>query len=116
MLYFTGVSALQCHECGSMTDGSTLMGLKGFNNCQFFDHDVAENRSVYLRQCPPDDQCCFTLREHMAVEFWGHQGTYIIKDLVHFVINYSSHVVVNKFYLIFQKPRLKSLLMGAVHH
>ena len=57
-----------------MTDGSTLMGLKGFNNCQFFDHDVAENRSVYLRQCPPDDTCCFTLREHMAVEFWGHQG------------------------------------------
>ena len=83
MLYSTGVSALQCHECGSMTDGSTLMGLKGFNNCQFFDHDVAENRSVYLRQCPPDDQCCFTLREHMAVEFWGHQG---ITNNVHFVI------------------------------
>ena len=83
MLYFTGVSAIQCHECGSMTDGSTLMGLKGFNNCQFFDHDVAENRSVYLRQCPPDDQCCFTLREHMSVEFWGHQG---ITDNVNFVI------------------------------
>ena len=45
-----------------------------FNNCQFFEHDVAENRSMHLRQCPPEDQCCFTLREHMAVEFWGHQG------------------------------------------
>ena len=94
------------------------MGLKGFNNCQFFDHDVAENRSVYLRQCPPDDQCCFTLREHMAVEFWGHQG---ISDNVGISLKdakikfYSSHVVFNKRCLIFQKLRLKSLLMGAVH-
>ena len=77
VFYLQGVYGLQCHECGIMTDGTTMMGLKGFDNCQFFEHDVAENRSMYLRQCPPEDSCCFTLREHMAVEFWGHQGEYI---------------------------------------
>ena len=73
-----------------MTDGSTLMGLKGFNNCQFFEHDVAENRSVYLRQCPPGDQCCFTLREHMAVEFWGHQGWFLQVSLRIICLLYTS--------------------------
>ncbi len=56
-----------------MYDGNTFMGIKNFKECQFFEHDIAEDNTEFVRQCPPDDQCCFSLREHMSIEFWGRK-------------------------------------------
>ena len=50
------------------------MGIEDFEECQFFEHDVAEENNDYLVQCPPNDKCCFTLREHMTLDFWGRES------------------------------------------
>ena len=49
------------------------MGIEKFKECQFFEHDVTEENRDYLVPCPPQDKCCFTLREHMTLDFWGRE-------------------------------------------
>ena len=47
---------------------------QNFSECQFFEHDIAENGNKYLVECPDkDEKCCFSLREHMSIEFWGRK-------------------------------------------
>ena len=48
------------------------MAVENFTSCQFFEHDIAEDNHDFMVKCPDEDQCCFALREHMTVEFWGH--------------------------------------------
>ena len=36
--FFT--AAISCYECGSMYDGTNFMGIKGYDQCQFFESDV----------------------------------------------------------------------------
>ena len=67
------IVGLSCYECGSMNDGAAFMGIKGFQDCQFFEHDVAANKTSHIKQCPPHDRCCFSLREHMSIRFWGRK-------------------------------------------
>ena len=50
------------------------MGIEDFEECQFFEHDVAEENNDYLVPCPSNDKCCFTLREHMSLDFWGRES------------------------------------------
>ena len=42
---------------------------------QFFESDVSSDkaRSQFMRKCPEEDQCCFSLREYMDIEFWGRE-------------------------------------------
>ena len=48
---------------------------QNFSECQFFEHDIAENGNKYLKECPDsDEKCCFSLREHMSIEFWGRKS------------------------------------------
>ena len=65
------------------------MAVENFTSCQFFEHDIAEDNHDFMVKCPDEDQCCFALREHMTVEFWGHaaaaEGTYSI------CINFFTH-------------------------
>lgn len=56
-----------------MYDGATFMGIQSFDECQFFEHDIAEDSNKFLKVCPEDEQCCFSLREHMSIEFWGRK-------------------------------------------
>lgn len=49
------------------------MGIEDFRECQFFEHDIAEDNQEFLVQCPQDDTCCFALREHLTMEFWGRK-------------------------------------------
>ena len=83
IIIWFAVSCLSCYECGAMNDGASFLGIDGFASCQFFEHDVsfpssssqASNKSSFLRQCPESDNCCFSLREHMNLEFWGRKCT-----------------------------------------
>ncbi|TRY74088.1 hypothetical protein TCAL_01588 [Tigriopus californicus] len=68
------VQGISCHECGIMYDGTNLMGIKEFDECQFFESDIAQKEESYLKQCPGDDLCCFSLREYMYIDFWGHSA------------------------------------------
>ena len=27
----------------------------------------------YMKKCPDEDTCCFSLREYMAIDFWGRK-------------------------------------------
>jgi len=56
-----------------MYDGATFMGIQSFDECQFFEHDISENGNKFLKECPDDEKCCFSLREHMAIQFWGRE-------------------------------------------
>ena len=29
----------------------------------------------YMRKCPDEDTCCFSLREYMAIDFWGRKSS-----------------------------------------
>ena len=51
------------------------MGIENFAECHFFEHDtvMSEDNTDYLMPCPPQDKCCFTLREHMTLDFWGRE-------------------------------------------
>ena len=54
------------------------MGIENFEECQFFEHDtVSEDNTDYLTPCPPQDKCCFILREHMTLDFWGRKYCYM---------------------------------------
>ena len=47
---------------------------QNFDECQFFEHDIAENGNKFLKECPDEEEkCCFSLREHMTIEFWGRE-------------------------------------------
>ena len=37
---FSIAAAISCYECGSMYDGTNFMGIKGYDQCQFFESDV----------------------------------------------------------------------------
>jgi hypothetical protein len=56
-----------------MYDGSTFMGLKGVDQCQFLESDVATGKTEFTRECPDDERCCFSLREYMSIDFWGRK-------------------------------------------
>ena len=32
----------------------------------------------YMKKCPDEDTCCFSLREYMAIDFWGRKCTFPI--------------------------------------
>jgi len=64
-----------------MYDGATFMGIQSFEECQFFENDVAEHNNKFLKVCPEGEECCFSLREHMAVEFWGRKSNKVIPTL-----------------------------------
>ena len=47
--FFT--AAISCYECGSMYDGTNFMGIKGYDQCQFFESDVilgASGEGIYF--------------------------------------------------------------------
>ena len=39
-LFIFVAAAISCYECGSMYDGTNFMGIKGYDQCQFFESDV----------------------------------------------------------------------------
>ena len=79
------IPAISCHECGNMYDGTNFMGIKDYSQCQFFETEFlsraptadpsngAGNGPQYMKQCPPEDTCCFSLREYMNIDFWGRK-------------------------------------------
>ncbi len=68
-----------------MYDGTNFMGIKGYDQCQFFESDVIlgasgdsdnlfnDRGSEYMKACPKEDTCCFSLREYMSIDFWGRK-------------------------------------------
>ena len=47
----------------------------GDNKDSLFKSDAAES---YMRKCPDEDTCCFSLREYMAIDFWGRKCTFLM--------------------------------------
>lgn len=47
-------------------------GADGFTDIEGFKECIPDLREDVLEQCPPEDKCCFALREHISLEFWGH--------------------------------------------
>ena len=48
---FSVTAAISCYECGSMYDGTNFMGIKGYDQCQFFESDVilgASGEGIYF--------------------------------------------------------------------
>ena len=70
-----------------MYDGTNFMGIKSYDQCQFFESDVIlgasgngdtlfrtkDKGAEYMRRCPEEDTCCFSLREYMSIDFWGRK-------------------------------------------
>lgn len=71
-VYYT-ISGLDCFECGIMYDGNAFMGLKDVEQCQFLESDAVRGDKEFMKTCPEDDTCCFSLREHMTIDFWGRE-------------------------------------------
>ena len=69
-------SGLSCFDCGIMYDGTAFMGLRGVAQCQFLESDAAAGKTEFSKECPADDACCFSLREHMNIDFWGRKDTF----------------------------------------
>ena len=68
-----------------MYDGTNFMGIQSFEQCQFFETEFNHAHSgggegskgdtdgAYMKECPEEDQCCFSLREYMSIDFWGRE-------------------------------------------
>ena len=39
----------------------------------------------YMKKCPDEDTCCFSLREYMAIDFWGRKSAYIMFETYRYV-------------------------------
>ncbi|XP_040571697.1 uncharacterized protein [Lepeophtheirus salmonis] len=63
---------ISCYQCGEMTDGRNFLSIENIPEC---DQDILESQNKHITQCPENDQCCFSLREHFTVSFWGHAAT-----------------------------------------
>ena len=78
------IPGIRCHEWGNMYDGTNFLGIEAYDQCQFFETEFMSSSSsnknrrgdgndAYMRECPEEDQCCFSLREYMSIDFWGRE-------------------------------------------
>ena len=106
-----------------MYDGTNFMGIKDFSQCQFFETEFlsraapdaddatgggggrgGKGRPQYMKECPPEDTCCFSLREYMNIDFWGRKSI-IIQNIKRKKISFDAyhkvHNIVHEFSAVF---------------
>ena len=45
-----------------------------------------------MKKCPDEDTCCFSLREYMAIDFWGRKSACIMSHSA----SLSTHILLHK--------------------
>jgi hypothetical protein len=87
-----------------MYDGTNFMGIKSYDQCQFFESDVIlgssgdgdtlfrtkDKGAEYMKRCPEEDTCCFSLREYMSIDFWGRKYSDTSTSFIYHLDIYSS--------------------------